>query len=220
METRTDKNNMIFTRYLYNADEVCYTFLECLILNKNLDECYFWLECFNGLKKKHGNYYGKYTMILRSKLSQNEKKITQLYQRYKKDEDFTHIMFIVKNLFRFVNKDGKKIIDYKIFMNRVYYSKKLVYIFKDKNTKQIEKYNCKTKYEKLLVKSILLNCDKSISYYLHKCIDSPTLISLLEKVCKKKFKLNKHYKNKYHVLLFEILINNNNGGYYYKKRRK
>ena len=34
---------MIFTRYLYNADEVCYTFLECLIKNKSLDECYFWI---------------------------------------------------------------------------------------------------------------------------------------------------------------------------------
>ena len=211
---------MIFTRYLYNADEVCYTFLECLITNKDLDECYFWIyEYFSsGFKEETWQflwevYYDFYAL----NYPRMKKKIIQLNERFKKDEDFAHIMFVVKNLFRFVNKDDKKIIDYKIFVNRVYYSKKMVYMFKDKNSKEIEKYNCETKYEKLLVKSILANCDKSISYYLYKNIDNPKLILLLEKVCKKKIKLNNHYKNKFHMLLFEILISNNNGGYYYKK---
>lgn len=211
---------MIFTRYLYNADEVCYTFLECLIKNENLDECYFWIyEYFSsGFKEETWQflwqvYYDFYAL----NYPRTKNNIIRNYKIFKKDEDFIHIMHVVKNLFRFVNKDDKKIIDYKIFMNRVYYSQKLVYLFKDKNYEDIEKYKCKTNYEKLLVKSIICNCDKSIAYYLKKNIDNDRLGLLLKKVCKNEIKSNKYYKNKYHVLLFEILNNNNNGKYYYKR---
>ena len=31
-----------FTRYLYNIDEVILTFLECLLKQNNLEECYYW----------------------------------------------------------------------------------------------------------------------------------------------------------------------------------
>ena len=36
-------NNMIFTRYLYNLDEVRYTFIECLLSKKSIEKCYFWI---------------------------------------------------------------------------------------------------------------------------------------------------------------------------------
>ena len=38
-----EMTTIIFTRYLYNADEVLLTFLECLLIAKNLEECYFWI---------------------------------------------------------------------------------------------------------------------------------------------------------------------------------
>ena len=34
---------MIFTRYLYNADEVVLTFIESLLGCRELNECYFWI---------------------------------------------------------------------------------------------------------------------------------------------------------------------------------
>ena len=31
------------TRYLYNKDEVKLTFIECLLKQENIEECYFWI---------------------------------------------------------------------------------------------------------------------------------------------------------------------------------
>ena len=43
---------IIFTRYLYNADEVQLTFLECLLTARNLEECYFWIYEYGPSREK------------------------------------------------------------------------------------------------------------------------------------------------------------------------
>ena len=35
-------NKLIFTKYLYNKDEVELTLLECILKNANFEEVYFW----------------------------------------------------------------------------------------------------------------------------------------------------------------------------------
>ena len=59
---------MIFTRYLYNADEVKITLLENLLNQKNLNECYFWIyeyymssnveDTFEFIYKIYYDFYG------------------------------------------------------------------------------------------------------------------------------------------------------------------
>ena len=36
-------NKLVFTRYLYNKDEVELTLLECILKNKKFSETYYWI---------------------------------------------------------------------------------------------------------------------------------------------------------------------------------
>ena len=57
--------NVVFTRYLYNDDEVVLTFIESLLSKKELTECYFWISEYykSGLKLRRGICCGKYITI-------------------------------------------------------------------------------------------------------------------------------------------------------------
>ena len=193
---------MEFTRYLYNVDEVILTFLEKLLKQENLNECYFWIyeyyksgyvsETWNILYKIYYDFYA----LQNPKL---EKKMNEYYDNYQKTKNIKFILSVVKNLFRF-----KK--DYEIFMMRVYYNKRKL----DKLNMQdieLDNYNIKKKEEILLVHSIKEKKNQLIAYYLQKLVSSDLnrLLELLKLVFKKDIVLNKNYKNNYHQLLVFIL---------------
>lgn len=208
---------MIFTRYLYNLDEVKYTFIECLLSKKPIEECYFWLYEYyiSGFTKETWEiiwdvYYQFYALNYPRMI----KKISSYYELYKKNKEFINILHVVKNFHRFS-------VDYKIFLSDVLYSKKLKFIFKNKDfDEEIEKYGYESPYEKLLIKSIKVNCYPSIAFYLNKNIDNPELNNLLKRVLNKTITINANYKNKFNQYMFYIMQNDNNGNYYYKREKQ
>ena len=108
---------LTFTRYLYNKDEVKLTFMECLLNQKNLEECYFWIYEFykTGYVSEtwellYKIYYDFYAL----KNPKMEDKLNIYYSKWKETKDIKFILGIVKNLFRFKN-------DYTIFLLRTYY---------------------------------------------------------------------------------------------------
>ena len=206
--------NIIFTRYLYNADEVVLTFIESLLAGRELNECYFWIseyyksgfevETWNILWKIYYDFYA----INYPKL---ENKIRQYYRNWKKDKKFIYIMHVVSNYYRFNSS-------YIIFLSRTYYCNRLFTLFDKKVDFKLMEYDYKNKYEKLLVRGIVEKCWESTAYYLKRCIDSPHLIDLLEKILERKIKINDNYHNIFHQLLVKIIINNpKKSDYYYKK---
>ena len=193
---------MKFTRYLYNEDEVVLTFLEQLLKQENLNECYFWIyeyyksgfvsETWNILYKIYYDFYA----LQNPKL---EKKINEYYEKFKKDKNIKHVLCVVKNLFRFKN-------DYDIFMMRIYYNK--IKIDKlDIHDIEIKNYSVKRAEEILLANAINKQNSNLISYYLQKLIlfDYDELIKLLKHILHKEIVINDNYNNKYHQLLVFIM---------------
>ena len=129
---------LIFTRYLYNADEVVLTLIECLLKHQNLEECYYWTYEYykSGYQEQtwkliYKIYYDFY-MLKNPKL---EGKINDKYQKWKETHDIKFVLWIIKNLFRLESC-------YTIFLLRVYNSNRntevlrktiINDIYKDKN---------------------------------------------------------------------------------------
>ena len=79
--------NIIFTRYLYNADEILLTFLECLLKRRELDECYFWIYEYykSGFEQETWDFLWKvYYDFIALEYSKMERKIKQYYLMWKK----------------------------------------------------------------------------------------------------------------------------------------
>ena len=191
---------IVFSRYLYNTDEVKLTFIECLLKQENLNECYFWIyEYYKSgyVRETWKLLYKVYYDFFALKNPKMEKKINIYYEKWKEDNNVMHILWVVKNLFRFEK-------DYIIFMLRIYYN--------TRNTDNligtdiiIDGFQYKKKEEIFLVKAIQQKKKIAISYYLKKLIKSSSIIELLEKVLKKTISLNKFYDNIYHQLLVIII---------------
>ena len=209
---------IIFTRYLYNADEVLLTFLECLLIAKNLEECYFWIYEYyiSGFEQESWDFIWKiYYDFYALSYPKMERKIKQYYKLWKNDKQFINIMHIVKNFFRFSFSSNSC-----IFMLRIYYYKRLFKLLDKIEEKEI-KYDCKNKYQSLLIQSILEKEFENMAYYLKRCINDKNIIELLEYVFEKKIFLNEYYDNKFHQLLAKIIQKKRNIeynlNYYYKK---
>tara|TARA_Y100000590_G_scaffold295932_1_gene333525 strand:+ start:198 stop:1295 length:1098 start_codon:yes stop_codon:yes gene_type:complete len=210
---------IIFTRYLYNADEVRLTFLECLLKAKDLEECYFWIYEYykSGFQEETWNliwkiYYDFYALSY----PKMERKIKQYYKLWKNDKQFINIMHIIKNLFRFSSGSNSC-----VFILRIYYHKRLFKLLEEKELKEEIKYNCEHKYQSSLIQSILEKDFENMAYYLKRCIKDTNIIKLLEYAVEKKLILNEYYDNKFHQLLVKIIQNkkdiNYRIKYYYKK---
>tara|TARA_B110001454_G_scaffold217653_1_gene243504 strand:+ start:2114 stop:3196 length:1083 start_codon:yes stop_codon:yes gene_type:complete len=205
---------IIFTRYLYNADEVQLTFLECLLTARNLEECYFWIYEYykSGFEQETWNFIWKiYYDFYALSYPKMERKIKQYNKIWEKDKQFINIMHIIKNLFRFYFSSNGF-----IFMLRVYYCKRLINL-SDKIQEKDIKYNCKNKNQSLLIQSILENAFENTAYHLKKCFKDPNIIELLEHVLEKQIILNEYYDNKFHQLLAKIIQKKRDNDYYYKK---
>lgn len=211
---------MIFTRYLYNADEVQLTLMEALLKQKTIEECYFWL--YELYKSQHHDdtwtfiwkvYYDFYAVCF----PKFEKKIKTMYKNWKKKNDVIYLIHIVRNLHKCSDS-----IDHRVFLSRIYYSKYLMRIFK--NPKEIDTFDklkpiCSTKYEELLLRSLCENCIPSISYYLNKTIDSQNLITILEKKLERKIKTHNLYE-KFPQIMAQILGFSDDSKWYFHRENK
>lgn len=191
---------MIFTRYLYNADEVKITLLENLLNQKNLNECYFWIYEYykSGFVKESWNllykiYYDFYAL----KNPKLLKKINLYYGKFKNNNDIKYILYIIKNLFKL-----KK--NYDIFLLRIYHSSRNTRILKGDDI-ILNNYEYKNINEKKLVKAISQKDNEFIAYYLKQLINSKNLLNLLNIVLKKDIVTHDNY-DIYPQLLF-IIIN-------------
>ena len=108
---------LTFTRYLFNADEVVLTLIECLLKQNSLEECYYWIYEYykSGYQEEtrqllYKIYYDFYIL----KNPKMEEKLNDKYEKWKKTNDIKNILWVVKNLFRFDSC-------YTIFLMRVYY---------------------------------------------------------------------------------------------------
>jgi hypothetical protein len=188
------------TRYLYNKDEVKLTFIECLLKQENVEECYFWIyeyyktgyvrETWNLLYKIYYDFYAL-------KNPKMETKLNSYYKKWKETNDIKFMLGIVKNLFRF-NKD------YNIFLLRTYYYKRNNEVVKNNEINDFGKLN---KVETSLINAIKQRKKIAISHYLKKIKDNKKIQKILEKVLEKKITINEYYTNVYHQLLVRILSN-------------
>ena len=206
--------NIVFSRYLYNVDEVLLTFVERLLKQSSLEECYFWIYEYykSGFEKETWNFIWKvYYDFYAYNFPKMERKIIQFYKKWKTTHDFINIMHIVKNLHRFTPKATSK-----IMLLRTYYSTRLVRIFKQNPKFKLE-VECTNKYEELLVRSIFEKCWESTAYYLKKIIKSSNSSKLLENILKKKIKTNHFYEDEFHQLIIKIINNKDESKWYIHK---
>ena len=211
---------MIFTRYLYNTDEVLLTLMEALLKQKSVEECYFWLyEYYNsGFHNETWEFIWKvYYDFYAIGFPKFEKKIKTMYKNWKKKNDIMYLIHVVRNLHKCSNN-----IDYRVFLSRIYYSKYLMRIFK--NPTETESFDrlqpiCSTKYEELLLRSLCENCVASIAYYLNKTIDSSNLITILESKLERKIKTHDLY-DKFPQIMVQILGCSDDSKWYFHKENK
>lgn len=93
---------MCLSRYLYMCDEIIYSFLESLLKQKDLNECYYWISeyYYSGLSKSVVNilwkiYYDFYAI----KYPKLESIIRDEVTQWSKTQDIIFILNIVANLF-------------------------------------------------------------------------------------------------------------------------
>tara|TARA_Y100000592_G_scaffold7942_1_gene11169 strand:- start:414 stop:1475 length:1062 start_codon:yes stop_codon:yes gene_type:complete len=189
-------NNLQFTRYLYNKDEVELTLLECILKNNNFNEIYFWTtELYKSndpeelwqfiFKIYYDFYYINYPTII--------KKIISYYNKDKKNNNIKYILFIIYNLSR-----ASKNIDFNIFLSRTYFSSRLTYIIKNINLSQ---YYGDSRFEKLLNFSITTKNNEYIAYYLKKIIKSKNIEQFLLTNFNITIDNTNPYKDKFHKYL-------------------
>ena len=194
---------LTFTRYLYNKDEVELTFMECLLKQENVEECYFWIyEYFktgyvrDTWELLYKIYYDFYAL----KNPKMEKKMKSYYDKWVETHDIKFVMGVVKNLFRFEK-------DYEIFLSRTYYNKRNNEIVKNDTINDLGKLS---NIEIKLINAIKQKKKNAIAYYLNKIQDNEKIIELLNVVLKKKIIINEQYSNIYHQLLVVLIGDNKN----------
>tara|TARA_B100000795_G_scaffold116469_1_gene86501 strand:+ start:464 stop:1537 length:1074 start_codon:yes stop_codon:yes gene_type:complete len=193
-------NKLVFTRYLYNKDEVELSLLECILKNKKFSETYYWItELYESnnpedlwqflYKIYYDFYYINYQQFIH--------KINSYYKKWKKSKKIKYVLHIIYNLGR-----AHKNINYDIFLYRTYYSSVLTYI-----TSYIDIHPYKGDiYEKLLNYSITNKNNEYISYYLKKNMKNRNIERFLEENFNIILDCNGSYKNKFHLLLCKCLI--------------
>tara|TARA_B100001093_G_scaffold518125_1_gene601916 strand:+ start:3727 stop:4806 length:1080 start_codon:yes stop_codon:yes gene_type:complete len=189
---------IIFTRYLYNLDEVKLTFLDCLLKQRNLNECYYWLYEFykSGYEKKTWELLWKiYCDFYLLKNPKMEEKIKEKYSIWKKKNSFNTIMWVVKNLFRQNSC-------HTVFMLRVYYCNRNTDILTG-NMINLNGINFKTENEIMLIKAIKEKKKIAVCYHLKRIKDIDRRLLLVNTY----FDTNIEYienSNKYLYLLAKI----------------
>ena len=163
-----------FTRYLYNIDEVILTFLECLLKQNNLEECYYWFyeyyksgyegESWKLLWKIYCDFY----MLKNPKM---EQKIRLKYENWKKDKNIKWILWVVKNLFR---QDKC----YTVFMLRIYYCNRNTDILNGKMI-DLRGISYKSENEIMLINAINEKKKIAISYHLKRIKDNERKLLLV-----------------------------------------
>ena len=206
---------MIFTRYLYCKDEVELSFLDSLLKQKSIDECYFWIyelyksgfsdETWSFLWRIYYDFYG----LTLPKMSQ---KIIKNHNMWKKEKNIEFVLDIVKNYFRYAN-----MATHTIFILRIYYSERLV------NALDLS-------LNELSLDSLTRNQKNKIN--IEHCIETDNnegLSFYLKKLCKTdvewvktrfNIEINHLYEDLHHQILFNLMMINQEKKIYYKKVMK
>lgn len=94
---------MPLTRFLYMADEVIVTFMECLLKRDDLTACYFWISeyYFSGFRSKTWNllwkiFYDFYAI----KYPKLEKYMIAQFTRWENNRQISYVLDITLQLFR------------------------------------------------------------------------------------------------------------------------
>lgn len=152
---------LIFTRYLYNLDEVILSGLECLLKHNNIQECYFWFyeiyssgyvdETWDLLWKIYYDFYAE-------KNGNFERKMKQYYRGWKKNKCFKPIMNVIRTLHTFYKKTSGR-----VFMIRTFYCNTLRQLVSKENRKLLIDGDRKIQ---LLKYGFIEKKDPVIAYYL------------------------------------------------------
>uniref|UniRef100_A0A6C0KAF6 Uncharacterized protein n=1 Tax=viral metagenome TaxID=1070528 RepID=A0A6C0KAF6_9ZZZZ len=193
---------LVFTRYLYNLDEVILSGLGCLLKHTNIEECYFWFyelyssgyveETWNLLWKIYYDFYAE-------KNGYFERKMKQYYRGWKKNKSFKSIMNVLRTLHTmYKNISGR------VFMMRMYYCNTLRQLISKENRQQITSGNRKTQLFKY---GLLENKDPVIGYYLtrlYSLMDEEALIDLLKEVKNVNIVLHNNYDHLHQLYYHSI----------------
>ena len=127
---------LVFTRYLYNYDEVILSGLECLLKHTKLEECYFWFyeiyssgyvdEIWNILWKIYYDFYAE-------KNGNFERKMKKYFRIWKNSKSFKQVMNVLRTLHTFHKRTSGR-----VFMMRIYYSNILRQILSRKNREKLK----------------------------------------------------------------------------------
>ena len=152
---------LIFTRYLYNYDEVILSGLECLLKHTNIEECYYWFyeiyssgyvdEIWVILWKIYYDFYAEKNVFL-------EKKMKQHYRGWKKNKSFKQIMNVLRTMHTLHKKTSGR-----VFMMRLYYCNTLRQVLSRKNRSKLKKTN--RKFD-ILKYGLIENKDPIVGYYM------------------------------------------------------
>ena len=194
---------LIFTRYLYNSDEVILSGLECLLKHTKLEECYFWFyeiyssgyvdETWNILWKIYYDFYAE-------KNGHFERKMKQYYRGWKNNKSFKQIMNVLRTLHTF-----HKTTTGRVFMMRIYYSNVLRQILSRKNR---EKLKSKDRKFEILKYGLIENKDPIVAYYIKRLWSQDNLEKLkkiIEDFKGKEVLINNNYDNILHQLYYHSI---------------
>ena len=198
---------LVFTRYLYNYDEVILSGLECLLKHTKLEECYFWFyeiyssgyvdEIWNILWKIYYDFYAE-------KNGNFERKMKQYYRGWKNKKSFKQVMNVLRTLHTFHKRTSGR-----VFMMRIFYSNVLRQILSAKNR---EKLKSKDRKLEILKYGLIENKDAIVGYYLKRlyCEENVEKIKkIIEDFKGKKIILNNNYDDIVHQLYYHSLKEEN-----------
>ena len=203
---------MIFTRYLYSKDEVILSFLDALLKQNSLEECYFWIyelyksgfhdETWCLLWKIYYDFYGL-------TMPKMEKKVFKNHESWKNTHDLRLVMDIVKNYYRYSN-----IATYEIFILRKYYSERLVKSLDISMNELTVKSLNRIEKNKINFEHCLETKNyQGLAFYLKKLLQSNSewLINRFNIVT------NQHYSDLFHQILFNLMKIDQEKKIYYKR---
>ena len=141
---------LVFTRYLYNYDEVILSGLECLLKHTKLEECYFWFyeiyssgyvdEIWNILWKIYYDFYAE-------KNGNFERKMKKYFRIWKNCKSFKQVLYVLitLNTFHKLIENKDPIVGY--YLKRLWSEenseklKKIIEDFRDENLILNDNYN-------------------------------------------------------------------------------
>jgi hypothetical protein len=157
---------MIFTRYLYNKDEIQLTFMECLLKQEDIEECYYWFYEYYQSGYEEESWQLLYKIYYDFYYLKNPKminKINKKHEAWKLSNDIKLVLWVVKNLFRF-NKN------YTIFLLRTYY--------KDRNLESVKSLEMAIKEKNK--NAVVFYLYKSCPIEVKKSLEAKSLVKIYE----------------------------------------